>query len=142
MTLFNRLRAILLMLVLLPLLTVATTPRPVSAQAIPRYLKLVSLTAHQTEESSGDEPYITFYGVTAWSGNLSTGQTANLSGVPARQMSGDAVMISLYEDDWVWPDSDDWLGTYMVYSDAAGKGYRTAYFSGPGWYYTLTYYVY
>lgn len=103
-------------------------------------MKLVSLTAYQTEEWGSDELDVDFYGITVWSGSLNNGQTANLLGVPAKPMNGGQMMISLYEDDW--PDYDDWLGTNVVYSDAAGKGNRTVIFSGPGWYYTLTYYVY
>ena len=137
MTLISRLRAVLLVLVLLPLLTVATTPGAVSAQAAPRYVQLISLKCHVAEEYPfADEPYIRIGGVTVWSGSLSEGQVANLTWVPARQFTNQ-VPIDLYDDDW--PDSDDWLGTNTAFSTSAGLGYLTVPFTQNGVYYTLTY---
>ena len=75
-----------------------------------------------------------------WSGSLNDGQSANLTGVLARPVY-DRVNIGLYDDD-TWPDNDDLLGTGTAYATQAGRGYRTLTFSGPGWYYQLTYYVY
>ena len=140
MTLISRLRAVLLVLVLLPLLTVATTPRPASAQST-RYVQLVSLTCIETEDSIGaDEPFVTVGGTTVWTGSLNDDQSVNLIGLPARPFNSQ-VTISLYDDD-PWPDADDWLGTKTISSVEAGLGTLRLYFNENGALYQLNYYVY
>jgi hypothetical protein len=144
MNLISRLRAVLLALVLLPLLTVAATPRAVSAQSTDHYLQLVSLKCIETEDWSGaDEPYLKIAGVRAWgSDGLNDGETADLRGVAAWKLyARSQVDIALYEFDS--PDGDDWLGTVVVsVQEQAGQGLRTISFTRDGAKYQLTYYIY
>ena len=147
MTLINRLRAVLLVLVLLPLLTVATTPPAASAQSTTRYLKLVSLKCIETEDWTGaDEPFLEIYDglgnlkSRVWSPSLNDGQTADLTSKPATKFEGLRLSVALFDDDA--PDTEDWLGTHIVYASEAGQGYRTVSYTQDGANYILTYYVY
>jgi len=139
-----RLRVVLLALVLLPLLTVATTPRAVSAQSTYHYLQLVSLKCIETEDWIGDdEPYLEIGGGWAWgSDSMNDGETADLRGVKAFNLYDRPVVdVTLYEFDS--PDGDDWLGTVDVsVTQQAGRGLRSIEFKRDGAHYTLTYYIY
>jgi lysozyme family protein len=147
MTLINRLRAVLLVLVLLPLLTVATTPPAASAQSATRYLKLVSLKCIETEDWTGaDEPFLEIYDglgnlkSRVWSPSLNDGQTADLTSKPATKFEGLRLSVALFDDDA--PDTEDWLGTHIIYASEAGQGYHTVSYTQDGANYQLTYYVY
>ena len=140
MELINRLRTILLALVLVPLLAAATAPGAASAQSTTaHYVKLVSLDCIETEDTTGaDELYLKIRGKTVWSGNLNNGGDVDLATVPSKEFYGQT-NIDLYDDDW--PDADDWLGSNAVYATEAGQGDHTVSFKEDGAHYVLTYRV-
>lgn len=147
MTLISRLRAILLVLVLLPLLTVATTPRAASARTTDHYLELVSLKCIDTQDLTGpDEPYLLIFDPISgliknqvWPLSLNNGQTVDLTSKPATKFESAHLHVALWDIDTA--DSKNWLGTNIIPVTDAGLGNRTVSFIRDGAHYELTYYV-
>jgi hypothetical protein len=85
-------------------------------------LKINSITCIDQNEISQDEPYLDFNGQRIWSGNMSQGDTVNLSSVGPFIFEGSA-SLSLFEDDGNhWYDHNDYLGTYTISEAQAPAG--------------------
>jgi len=98
-------------------------------------LQLKSIECIDQNEFSTDEPYLNFNGSKIWSGNMTQGQTADLSWMAPIQFNGSAT-LSLFEDDpgWWGFDKDDYLGTETVYDWQHPGGSFTLTFDDDGIY--------
>ena len=114
-----------------------STPPP----AGPVWLQLVRLSCSEPEDASGDEAFMRVGGRRIWSGSMDSGNTANLSTLPAIQFA-ENINVSLWDEDGPqWLDSDDHLGTIRVSRDQVGQGDVTGTFTLDGANYELTYRV-
>ncbi len=102
------------------------------------YLRLISLTANETEDSGCDEPYLKVGGRKKWgSGDFCQGQTADLTGV-RRTRFGSQIRVELWErDPW---DPDDKLGEAIITSDIVDQE-QEVFFTDDDAEYLLTYVV-
>lgn len=102
-------------------------------------LQLISLYCHETEDWTGaDEPYLRVNGVEVWNGTLNDEEGVPLGiDVSFNQQT----TIKLFDEDFGWFDDDDFLGSVPVTTEQIGQGELTAFFSGDGANYELTYQV-
>jgi hypothetical protein len=137
--LFSRAARLLAAALLLAVLAVVPTPRPVAAHTTPFYVHLISLKCFETEDWSGaDEPFLIVGNSRVWSGSLNNGKTADLTHIPAIQFY-QQIEVALYDDDS--PDDDDWLGEGIIYKEQSYEGIYSLYFNYDGANYRLTYQV-
>src|SRR5262245_56880130 len=87
--------------------------------AIMANLRLISLECIETEDAGDDEAYLRVKGIKAWGGEINSGETADLSGLPLIHFNRRA-RIQLFDEDW--PDSDDLLGTTYALRSHVDQG--------------------
>ncbi len=107
-------------------------------------LTLLSLLCNETEDWTGaDEPYLRVNGRQTWRGSLNDGDSVDFGiGQTGLDVSfSQLATIQLYDDDFGWFDNDDFLGSVQATTDQIGLGEQTAYFTGDGASYELTYIV-
>jgi hypothetical protein len=104
-------------------------------------LKLLELRCRETEDSGGDEAYLTVNGNKVWATEgISSGETASLRSVPIINFDKKAV-IALWDQDSGLFDSDDNLGKFVVSDKEAGQDERDFNFKKDGADYLLIYKV-
>ena len=104
-------------------------------------LKLLELRCRSSEDSGGDEAYLTINGNKVWAtDNISAGETASLRSVPIINFDKKAV-VALWDEDSGLFDSDDSLGKFLVADKEAGQDERDFNFKSDGADYLLIYKV-
>lgn len=104
-------------------------------------LKLLELRCTESEDSGGDEAYITVEGKKVWSTeNIEDGESVSLRAVKAVEFSGE-VTVALWDEDKGLFDSDDSLGEFIVSEDLVGEDEQEHNFKGDGSDYLLVYKV-
>ncbi|MFF4343725.1 caspase family protein [Kitasatospora sp. NPDC001540] len=103
----------------------------------PATLHLDTLSCEVPDDLGGDEPYLTFNGERVWSASGVNDGDARVVGF-RREFAG-SVTVGLHDEEL---GTDDEIGSCVIGSEEAGRGTRTAFFSGPGGArYSLTYTV-
>jgi hypothetical protein len=104
-------------------------------------LKLLELRCNESEDSGGDEAYITVDGKKVWStDNIENGESVSLRSVKAIDFGGE-VTVALWDKDTGLFDSDDNLGEFTVSADLEGEDEQEYNFKGDGVSYLLVYKV-
>lgn len=104
-------------------------------------LKLLELRCNESEDTGGDEAYITVGGEKIWStDNIESGESVSLRSVDPVDFKG-KVTVALWDEDRGLFDSDDNLGQVKISADLAGKDEQEAVFKGDGSNYLLIYKV-
>lgn len=104
-------------------------------------LKLLELRCNESEDSGGDEAYITVEGKKVWSTeNIEDGESVSLRSVKAIGFE-DEVTVALWDEDSGLFDSDDNLGEFVVSEDLEGEDEQEYNFKGDGADYLLIYKV-
>ncbi|MCW8796261.1 MAG: hypothetical protein OQK67_04280 [Chlorobium sp.] len=106
-------------------------------------LKLISLTCHDTEDSTGaDETYLHVDRVLKWGPrSMNDGNTKSLAGIEPIRFQN-SVRLDLYDQDsGSWYDSDDHIDKVIISTGDSGRGTKECKFKGDGASYTLKYEV-
>lgn len=104
-------------------------------------LKLLELRCFESEDSGGDEAYITVDGDKVWSiDEIENGETASLRSVNPIPFGG-SVDVELWDKDTGIFDSDDHLGKATVSDDLVGEDEQEFRFDKDGANYLMIYAV-
>ena len=104
-------------------------------------LRLLELRCFESEDSGGDEAYITVGDNKVWSiDEIENGETASLRSVDPIQFTG-SVDVTLWDKDTGIFDSDDNLGKVTIDDSLAGEGEQDFKFDQDGANYLLIYTV-